>query len=61
MQNIIAWWFYVLVWSEGNTCIAKPNLELLPFNYLLYSFFASFSRRARNSIHYTVSSDLWKK
>ena len=22
--------FYIIAWSDGNTCIAEPNLEVLP-------------------------------
>ena len=38
----IIWWFYILAWSERSTYIAKPNLEVLPFNYLFYSLLSSF-------------------
>ena len=35
---------YILAWSDGNTYRAKLKPELLPINYLFYSFLASYWR-----------------
>ena len=46
----------ILAWSNGKICIAKPILEVLPFNFLFYSVLASFRKRPKTIS--MVQSDL---